>query len=382
MTTFFSRRGGTGGCKPTTSIRVGHVYLDAHRHTLYCLNNAARQLIDDGVSVTGDHLDEKTLRHLDGTPVRAADLPLLRAWRDRTPQEAAFLFTGNDGLIRHLTCSATPLVVADQKLQGVMGCLVVAPLEPDWQYLAGLAHDLRTPLQALRLLTPLLESDTLPQGERQDMLQRLRAAGERALSIGRDLVEWARGPMLGGRRIQRNWFALEPFLGALSAEHVLMAQRKAITWRTEFRGAEGVEVYTDPVRLGRLLSNLLTNAIRYTAQGEIRFVAGWRSDPLGQREALALGIIDTGSGISEEEQESIFNAFERGRSGKTGDSSGSGVGLAVVDRLIEELGLTLEVFSEAGHGSKFEVIFPSSVLRPVSSALSAPAGDPTSGAAR
>ena len=83
----------------------------------------------------------------------------------------------------------------------------------------------------------------------------------------------------------------------------------------------------------------------------------------GQREGLALGVIDSGPGISQEDQESIFQPFRRGKGGKESDSSGSGVGLAVVDRLTEELELALEVFSEYGQGSTFELILPMKYLR-------------------
>ena len=74
-------------------------------------------------------------------------------------------------------------------------------------------------------------------------------------------------------------------------------------------------------------------------------------------------MIDTGPGISQEEQESIFQPFRRGKGGKESDSGGSGVGLAVVERLVEELELKLEVFSEYGHGSTFELVLPLKFLR-------------------
>ena len=76
-----------------------------------------------------------------------------------------------------------------------------------------------------------------------------------------------------------------------------------------------------------------------------------------------VSVVDTGTGISPEEKESIFQPFERGRAGKESDSGGSGVGLAVVDRLVEELGLNLEVYSEYGRGSAFSLVLPEAFLR-------------------
>lgn len=366
MTTFFSRRGGgTGVRRVAVPVRVGHVYLDARRRTLYCLNETARQMIHEGVPFTRDDLERHPLRNLDGEPVKAADLPLMRAWRERTPQEASFLFTCPDGIVRHLTWSAAPLADADGKMQGVLASLTVAPFEPDWQHLAGLAHDLRTPLQALRLLMPLLEGTPLLHPEARELLERLRACSDRALAIGMDLLEWARGPSKGGRSLDSSWFPLASFLDALANEHKAHAQRTAITWLTNFDAARGLEVQADRVRLGRLMSNLMTNAIRYTSRGEIRVQSFWREDAAGQKTALVLSVEDTGSGISPEDQESIFQPFERGKAGKESDSGGSGLGLAVVDRLVEELGLTLEVFSEYGRGSKFAVLLPPDSVRPL-----------------
>jgi signal transduction histidine kinase len=344
---------------------VGHVYLDAHRRTLYCLNDTAKQLLREGVPLTRDDLERNPLRTFEGELVKASDLPLMRAWRERTPQEASFLYSNSDGVTQQLTWNAAPLADPNGELQGIVASLTIGPLEPDWQHLAGLAHDLRTPLQALRLLTPLLESTPLLHPEARDLLERLRASADRALSIGMDLLEWARGPTLAGSgRIKHAWFALEPFLNALASEHVAEAQRKAITWVTDFDDAVNMEVNGDAVRLGRLLSNLITNAIRYTSQGEIRLTATWRHN-VGEDAIFVLGVEDTGSGISPEDQESIFQPFERGKAAKESDSGGSGLGLAVVDRLVEELGLTLEVFSEYGRGSKFEVLLPTNSVRSI-----------------
>jgi signal transduction histidine kinase len=366
MTAFFSRRGaGSGGRKPTVPIRVGQVYLDTQRRIIYCLNETARQLLREGVPLGGNDVNPSSFRSLEGGPVQAADLPLARAWRERKPIETAFLFTGADGVARHLTWNAAPLGDS-ANVRGILSSLVVAPFEPDWQHLAGLAHDLRTPLQALRLLMPLLENTPL-QAESRSILERVRACVDRTLSISLDLLGWARSPTEGGRGMEREWFALEPFLKELASEHAVQAQDKEIGWRTEFHAAHGLEIHADRVHLGRLLSNLMTNAVRYTPRGEVSIRVSWRPDAGKPNPLLVLSIEDTGTGISPEDQESIFQPFERGKAGKETDSNGSGMGLTVVDQLIEELGLTLEVFSEYGRGSRFEVLLPPECFRSSSS---------------
>jgi signal transduction histidine kinase len=247
------------------------------------------------------------------------------------------------------------------EIVGVFGSISLTQPEPDWQALAGLSHDLRTPLQALKLLVALLDSSTPVDDNLRGILDRIRTASDRALSIGMDLLEWCRGPIKGGRRAEPAWFALEPFLFEVVNEQSVAAQQKSLLLVTELAAVHNWEIHADRVRLGRLLTNLLVNAIRYTPSGSVQFRAAWQGD--GENRSLSLGVVDTGTGISSEEQESIFQPFERGRAGKDSDSGGSGLGLAVVERLVEELGLELEVYSEFGRGSEFHLVVPMRLLR-------------------
>lgn len=362
MTTLHSRRGTTTASpSPGTASRMGQVYLDVRRRLLFCLNDRARQLRTEGVPFLSADLERQPLCTLSGEPASAADLPLVRAWREAEPQEAIFVLKREGAGPQHVSWSAAPLFNADHQVIGVSGSVLCAPPEPDWQLLAGLAHDLRSPLQALRLLVALVESQG-PGSDLGPILDRIRSAAERAQLIGRDLLEWCRGPALGGRRVEYGWFALPPFLTGLVQEQMGEARRKALQLSFDLEAVQGWEIHSDRVRLGRLLANLLSNAVRYTAAGRVEFTASWREEAGGR--TLALSVVDTGSGISPEEQESIFQAFERGRAAKEGDSGGSGVGLAVVERLVEELKLSLEVYSQYGRGSEFHLLVPASSLRP------------------
>ena len=361
MSTHIRRDSAPGTRKPAAAVRVAHVYLDVRRRVLHCLNDAARELAAEGVPFTSSDLARRPLKTPDGEPVTSGDLPLLRAWRERGAREAVFVLRDADDRVWHLSWSAAPLADAHGDVIAVLGTLRMAPPDPDWGELAGLAHDLRTPLQSLQLLTPLLAKAIPP--ESAEAAERLRAAVERTLAIGKDLLDWCRHPMQAARPVTRTWFPLTPFAAALAAEQLPRAQKKKIALRTNLMACQGWEVYSDSTRLGRLVANLLTNAVHYTQTGGVELKASWREDREGKRLGLALCVVDTGPGISEEEQESIFQPFRRGKGGMESDSSGSGVGLAVVDRLVEELQLVLEVFSEYGHGSSFELVIPMEHLR-------------------
>jgi signal transduction histidine kinase len=176
-----------------------------------------------------------------------------------------------------------------------------------------------------------------------------------------DLLDCCRGPAPRARKASWQWFAIGPFLKGMADEQAVAARAKGLSLGADLAAAQGWEVHSDPVRLGRLLGNLLVNAVRYTPRGAIALRAGWRQES-GQR-VLEVSVTDTGPGIPRDEQESIFQAYERGRSGRDSDSSGSGLGLAVVDRLVEELGLRVEVESITGRGSTFIVLVPAALLR-------------------
>jgi signal transduction histidine kinase len=363
--------------EPSSAGGIGHVYLDVRKRQLYCLNERAKQLHAAGVPLTAADLIEHPLRTLGGAAVTEADLPLVRAWRDDEPCEATFVFPEESGPFPRVTWNASPIRDPDGTIVAVVGAVNVGAAETDWQTLAGLAHDLRTPLQALKLLLTLMERNDLSEGDAADVLSRVQASANRALEIGMDLLEWCRLPVQIGRRGPTDWFPLGPFLRDLASEQQAAAHSKALNLKTDLAAAAEVQIRIDRQRLGRLLSNLLSNAVRYTDSGRVEFKAGWQNDPaipvepaslpLGATvepaRKLVLSVVDTGAGISVEEQESIFQPFERGRAGKEGDSGGSGLGLAIVDRLVDELGLSLEVYSEYGRGSAFHLSLPAEMLQ-------------------
>jgi signal transduction histidine kinase len=343
------------------AVPVGHVYLDVRRRLLYCLDETARRLQSEGIPFTAVDPSRQPVTTLAGHPVASADLPLIVAWHEARPSEAVFVLARKGLAVQHLQWTAAPLCDGSAQLVAIVGTIIVRPPEPDWQMLAGLAHDLRNPLQALRLSLDELQAVTDLPDDLGGVVGRIRRAAERGLSVGKDILEWARGPAQGGRRVEALWFALEPLLAALAEEQADAARQKGLVLVQDLRAAQGWEIQTDRVRLSRLLANLLANAVRYTPTGRVEFAAAWRTDAGGRQ--LCLGVHDTGTGISPEEQESIFQPYERGSAGKGDSSGGSGLGLAVVDRLVQELHLALEVLSDVGRGSSFQLLIPEKLMR-------------------
>ena len=357
MSRFIARRGGTRPAPRPAPPRVGHFYVGIQEQKLYCLNEVARQFVREGIPILAPELEQKPLLSLEGKAVTPGELPLTRARREACAQEAVFLLPRADSVPLILAWSASPLTGQGHTLVGVIGTLTVPPPEPDWEGLAGLAHDLRTPLQAMRNLIPVLQTSPL-LGPAADALERLRSATDRALGLGQFLLDWCKAPTTNPLQPARTWLPLSPLLEKLAAEQVLAAQRKGIRLETDLGAVRNVEVLTDALRLGRLIGNLLVNAIRYTTAGHVRLGAAW-----SDARELVLSVEDTGAGLASEDPESIFQPFQRGKAGQADtDSGGSGLGLAVVDRLVGELELVLDVYSEHGHGSRFDVIIPRAMV--------------------
>jgi signal transduction histidine kinase len=363
MSRFIARRGGAQrASRPVVPPRVGHFYVAIGEQKLYCLNETARQFVREGIPILAPDLQRQPLLTLDGKPVAGGDLPLTRARREGTVQEAVFLLPCPSGTPQLLSWHASPLYGKDQALVGIIGTLTLPSLEPDWEGLAGLAHDLRTPLQAMRNLLPVLQTSPL-LGPAAEALERLRSATDRALALGQHLLSWCKDPTGSALKQTRDWVLLGPLLEKLAAEQAPAAQRKGIRLETDLQAVQDVEIHTDALRLGRLVGNLLVNAIRYTNAGHVRLAAAWR-EPEEGGPGLVLTVEDTGSGLASEDPDSIFQPFQRGKAGQSDtDSGGSGLGLAIVDRLVGELDFTLDVYSEHGRGSRFEVIVPGTALK-------------------
>jgi signal transduction histidine kinase len=346
--------------RPTT--RTGHVYVDVPRRALRFLNPAAEELHNEGVPFLAGELTAGTLRTLSGEPVTATDLPLYLAWRTGRPVETQFLLTRPGGKVWHVAWTASPIAGEDTRLAGVLGTVACGPYQPDPDRVAELSHDLRTPLQTLRLQCTVVEQLAQSHPELAASLTIVRNSAERAVQLALELLDCCRGPMPRGQQSAAlQWFALGSMLRSLADEQAVVAQAKGLELTSELAAAQGWEVHSNPLRLGRVVANLLANAVRYTPRGQVALRTAWREE--NSERLLEIHIIDSGPGIGEEEHDSIFNAYERGKAGQS-DSGGSGLGLAVVDRLVEELGLKVELESFHGQGSTFTLLMPESMLRP------------------
>jgi signal transduction histidine kinase len=215
------------------------------------------------------------------------------------------------------------------------------------QFLAAASHDLRQPLHAMGLFAATL-SEKVHDAAVRNLVSSINAsveALERLFSALLDISKLDTGAVVPNRAA----FALAPLLARLEHEYAPIAAVSGLRL-----GVVSTRLWTDsdPVLLERILSNLVSNAIRYTVRGGV--VIGVRRD--GQR--IALQVWDSGIGIAPCDRERIFDEFYQIGNTERHSSKGMGLGLAITRRLTDLLGHPISVDSRPGRGSRFSVELP------------------------
>jgi signal transduction histidine kinase/CheY-like chemotaxis protein len=217
-------------------------------------------------------------------------------------------------------------------------------------FLAMMSHEMRTPLNGIIGMTGLLESKNLDERERE-CVDVIRRSGETLLAIIDDVLDFSK--IEAGRlTIEKADFdAARATLDALQiVEH--SAAVKSLTLLTYLDPTLPGMVSGDLIRLRQVLLNLLNNAIKFTAKGEIVVRVELRAASRDGYE-LYFSIKDQGIGISEEQQSRLFQPFSQAEASTARMFGGTGLGLAISKRLVNLMGGNIGVESRPGEGSLF-----------------------------
>jgi PAS domain S-box-containing protein len=218
------------------------------------------------------------------------------------------------------------------------------------RFLSTMSHELRTPMNAVIGFTHLLlEQDPLPR--QVQYLDILKHSTDNLLLLINDILDFSKIEE-GKIEFEQVSFNVLTLLENTRMSMQRQAEEKGIGLLLSAGPAINLEVLGDPLRLGQVLSNLVSNAIKFTQNGQvvISAVLGQNS---GEDETIEFSIEDTGIGIEPENLDYIFDHFTQAHSDTTRMYGGSGLGLAITKRLLELQGSRIQLQSEPGKGSRF-----------------------------
>jgi PAS domain S-box-containing protein len=217
-------------------------------------------------------------------------------------------------------------------------------------FLAHMSHEIRTPLNAMLGLTQVLEQAPLTPDQR-DMVQQIRTAGRSLLGLLNDILDLSKIEA-SQLHLDPRPFALDPLLERIEVMQGTAARGKRLQLRIQAIATGVGALIGDPLRLEQILVNLISNAIKFTDQGEIVV----RVEPLlltAEQARLRFTVSDTGIGIAPEILPRLFIPFTQADGSITRRFGGTGLGLSICKRLVELLGGEIGVESQVGAGSRF-----------------------------
>lgn len=217
-------------------------------------------------------------------------------------------------------------------------------------FMSTMSHEIRTPLNEVIGITNLLLQGN-PREDQMDFIKTLRFSGNHLLTLVNDVLDYNK--MESGKIVfEQIRFNLNDFLNEIMRSYSFRSKAKNLDFDIKKEGKLPINVIGDQIRLNQILSNLLSNALKFTKQGCIT-VTIQEIERNNKQSKLEFAVKDTGIGIPPEKQSAIFENYTQASSDTTRRYGGTGLGLAICKKLVELQGGTISVESKEGIGSTF-----------------------------
>ena len=223
--------------------------------------------------------------------------------------------------------------------------------------LSVLSHELRTPLNAVLGFSDLLLrlNRNIFNSQSINIVETIIRNGKQLLVLINDMLDFAKLEQ-GEVILKLQQFNIEELINTVVEDLRFLANRKNITIDTHIN-IQNIKVTNDPIKVQQILTNLISNAIKFTKTGKVLIQLQESNE-----DKIIITVKDTGIGISEADLKYIFQAFRHINQSTNRTSQGTGLGLAIVRNLLDLMGGTITAQSVVGQGSTFRVELPRTVI--------------------
>lgn len=230
------------------------------------------------------------------------------------------------------------------------------------RFLANMSHEIRTPINAIMGMNELILRES-KEASTIEYAQNIATASASLLGIINDILDLSKIES-GKMEIVPANYSLRTLITDCCKMIEGRAAAKNLELIIEADRTTPCNLYGDDVRLHQIITNILTNAVKYTHEGSVTLRVKWKPTDDARKMFLIVSVEDTGIGISDENKEKLFGSFERFDNEKNKGIEGTGLGLAITKQLVELMDGEIGVYSTIGKGSLFYVEIPQEIAIP------------------